>query len=41
VPIQALHRGEPPADAMNKVWYSGPGFWLERRWEPTSEIRVG
>jgi protein-L-isoaspartate(D-aspartate) O-methyltransferase len=41
VPIQALHRGEPPADVVGKVWYSGPGFWLERRGEPTSEIRVG
>jgi len=31
VPIAALHRGEPlPAD-MDRVWYHGPGFWLERR----------
>jgi protein-L-isoaspartate(D-aspartate) O-methyltransferase len=33
IPIKALHRGEPPADALGKVWYSGPGFWLERRGE--------
>lgn len=30
-PIKALHRGEPPADAGERVWYFGPGFWLERR----------
>jgi protein-L-isoaspartate(D-aspartate) O-methyltransferase len=29
LPIRALHCGEP-AD-MDKVWYHGPGFWLERR----------
>ena len=29
-PITALHRGEPsPADRA-RVWYAGPGFWLER-----------
>jgi protein-L-isoaspartate(D-aspartate) O-methyltransferase len=26
-----LHRGEPSAEDMHKVWYWGPGFWLERR----------
>jgi protein-L-isoaspartate(D-aspartate) O-methyltransferase len=31
IPIAALHRGEPHADAMGKVWYHGPGFWLERK----------
>ena len=30
VPIRALHRGEPAAEAGGKVWYAGPGFWLER-----------
>jgi protein-L-isoaspartate(D-aspartate) O-methyltransferase len=29
-PIEALHRGAPPADAAARVWYEGPGFWLER-----------
>ncbi|MGE3652259.1 MAG: protein-L-isoaspartate O-methyltransferase [Reyranellaceae bacterium] len=29
-PITALHRGEPPADDRARVWYAGPGFWLER-----------
>jgi protein-L-isoaspartate(D-aspartate) O-methyltransferase len=29
IPIKALHRGEPGADAQ--VWYRGLGFWLERR----------
>jgi len=31
IPIQALHRGEPGADDANRVWYAGPGFWLERK----------
>jgi protein-L-isoaspartate(D-aspartate) O-methyltransferase len=31
IPIRALHRGEPGADVLDKVWYHGPGFWLERR----------
>jgi protein-L-isoaspartate(D-aspartate) O-methyltransferase len=31
VPIEALHRGEPGPEAMDKVWYCGPDFWLERR----------
>ncbi len=30
VPIQALHRGEPEPAAADRVWYHGPGFWLER-----------
>ncbi|MBV9834606.1 MAG: methyltransferase domain-containing protein [Alphaproteobacteria bacterium] len=29
VPIRALHRGEPAAEASETVWYAGPGFWLE------------
>ncbi|HEY1543799.1 MAG TPA: hypothetical protein VGG01_15415 [Xanthobacteraceae bacterium] len=31
IPIQALHRGDPDPDAMDRVWYHGPGFWLEQR----------
>jgi protein-L-isoaspartate(D-aspartate) O-methyltransferase len=31
IPIQALYRGDPPADAADRVWYAGPGFWLERK----------
>ncbi len=31
IPIQALHRGDPPEDAADRVWYAGPGFWLERK----------
>jgi protein-L-isoaspartate(D-aspartate) O-methyltransferase len=30
VPIKALHRGEPEPVAADRVWYHGPGFWLER-----------
>jgi protein-L-isoaspartate(D-aspartate) O-methyltransferase len=30
VPIRGLHRGEPPAEVGDKLWYAGPGFWLER-----------
>jgi protein-L-isoaspartate(D-aspartate) O-methyltransferase len=30
VPIFALHRGEPEAEAMPRAWYHAPGFWLER-----------
>jgi protein-L-isoaspartate(D-aspartate) O-methyltransferase len=30
IPIQALHRGEPPAGAGERVWYAAPGCWLER-----------
>jgi protein-L-isoaspartate(D-aspartate) O-methyltransferase len=29
VPVKALHRGKPPASAKRRVWYAGPGFWLE------------
>lgn len=29
VPIRALHRGEPDVTMADKVWYAGPGFWLE------------
>jgi protein-L-isoaspartate(D-aspartate) O-methyltransferase len=31
IPIEALHRGDPGPEVMDKVWYHGPGFWLERR----------
>jgi protein-L-isoaspartate(D-aspartate) O-methyltransferase len=31
VPIVALHRGEPRGDEADRVWYGGPGFWLERK----------
>jgi protein-L-isoaspartate(D-aspartate) O-methyltransferase len=30
IPITALHRGDPGPEAMEGVWYRGPGFWLER-----------
>lgn len=30
VPVHTLHRGVPPGAAGDTVWYSGPGFWLER-----------
>ncbi|MBV9832790.1 MAG: protein-L-isoaspartate(D-aspartate) O-methyltransferase [Alphaproteobacteria bacterium] len=29
-PITALHRGEPTTADRPRVWYAGPGFWLER-----------
>jgi protein-L-isoaspartate(D-aspartate) O-methyltransferase len=28
--ICALHRGTPDPEAMPRVWYHAPGFWLER-----------
>ena len=31
IPIEALHRGDPSPEVMDKVWYRGPGFWLERK----------
>jgi protein-L-isoaspartate(D-aspartate) O-methyltransferase len=31
LPIEALHRGDPGPEVMDKVWYHGPGFWLERK----------
>ena len=31
IPIEALHRGEPSPEVIDKVWYHGPGFWLERK----------
>jgi protein-L-isoaspartate(D-aspartate) O-methyltransferase len=31
IPIGALHRAEPGAEVMDRVWYHGPGFWLERK----------
>ncbi|MGJ4940310.1 protein-L-isoaspartate O-methyltransferase family protein [Bradyrhizobium sp. HKCCYLS1011] len=30
VPIRALHLGDPPPADAERVWYHGPGFWLER-----------
>jgi hypothetical protein len=30
-PIKALHRGEPSANEADRVWFAGPGFWLERK----------
>ena len=33
IPIEALHRGEPRMEVMDKVWYYGPDFWLERKSE--------
>jgi protein-L-isoaspartate(D-aspartate) O-methyltransferase len=29
--IAGLHRGEPSAADMDRVWYRAPGFWLERK----------
>jgi protein-L-isoaspartate(D-aspartate) O-methyltransferase len=37
-PIGALHRGEPPIDATDQVWYHGPGFWLQREPAVTTDI---
>ena len=34
-PIVALHRGEPSSDERRRVWYAGPGFWLEEASAPT------
>jgi protein-L-isoaspartate(D-aspartate) O-methyltransferase len=34
VPIEALHRGDPRPQDMDRVWYYGPGFWLERKSDP-------
>jgi protein-L-isoaspartate(D-aspartate) O-methyltransferase len=31
IPIEALHRGDPGPEVTDKVWYHGPGFWLERK----------
>jgi len=31
IPIEALLRGDPGPEVMDKVWYHGPGFWLERK----------
>jgi protein-L-isoaspartate(D-aspartate) O-methyltransferase len=31
IPIDALHRGDPSPELVDKVWYHGPGFWLERK----------
>ena len=30
LPICALHRGEPATEVGDRLWYAGPGFWLER-----------
>jgi hypothetical protein len=29
-PIRALHLDQPAPGDTDKVWYQGPGFWLER-----------
>jgi hypothetical protein len=29
VPVTGLHRGKPAARFKKRVWYAGPGFWLE------------
>jgi protein-L-isoaspartate(D-aspartate) O-methyltransferase len=34
-PITALHRGAPDTSDRPRVWYAGPGFWLERALEAT------
>jgi protein-L-isoaspartate(D-aspartate) O-methyltransferase len=31
IPIEVLHRGDPGPEVTDKVWYHGPGFWLERK----------
>jgi protein-L-isoaspartate(D-aspartate) O-methyltransferase len=31
IPICALHRGDPRPAVEGRVWYAGPGFWLERK----------
>lgn len=31
IPIETLHRGAPSREIMDKVWYYGPDFWLERK----------
>jgi protein-L-isoaspartate(D-aspartate) O-methyltransferase len=31
IPIAALHRGAPGPEAFGRVWYHGPGFWLEHK----------
>jgi protein-L-isoaspartate(D-aspartate) O-methyltransferase len=28
IPVRALFRGEPPESAKDRMWYTGPGFWL-------------
>jgi protein-L-isoaspartate(D-aspartate) O-methyltransferase len=35
--IAGLHRGEPSAADMDRVWYWGPGFWLERKAKRTTK----
>jgi len=35
VPIGALHAGKPAAADKGRVWYAGPGFWLEASREPS------
>lgn len=34
-PIAALHRGAPDASDRPRVWYAGPGFWLEKKVDET------
>ncbi|GLR87627.1 protein-L-isoaspartate O-methyltransferase family protein [Bradyrhizobium iriomotense] len=38
VPICALHVGDSSSDDAEKVWFQGPGFWLER--DPVGENAV-
>jgi len=41
IPIRAVHRGDPPPDAGDRVWYAAPGCWLERHdGESTDKIAV-
>jgi len=38
VPVTALHAGKPAAADKDRVWYAGPGFWLEANKGPS---RIG
>ena len=35
IPIARLHRGDPGPETIGRVWYRGPGFWLEHEAEAT------
>jgi protein-L-isoaspartate(D-aspartate) O-methyltransferase len=42
LPIHAVHRGDPTADVVDRVWYHAPGFWIEREPRVTpGEVRAG